>query len=202
MPLNRPRKRVLAAIAGLLLLPVAGWWILVETGHIARPGKALEPPFNLSDRIVTIDVRENAEGELVATFDGWEEGQEALSAEAFFEELHRRNRDQPWIYRMLDITSLAGLLWVLFGFFAQVVFAGRMVVQWWASERAKRSVVPPVFWWMSLLGSTMLIIYFVWRKEAIGVLGQASGWAIYVRNLWFIYGRNATSPVASASDPA
>ena len=51
----------------------------------------------------------------------------------------------------------------------------------------RRSVVPTIFWWMSLLGASMLLVYFIWRKDIGGILGQGTGWAIYARNLWMIY---------------
>ena len=89
----------------------------------------------------------------------------------------------------MDITGWASVWLVLFGFLAQGMFTARFIVQWIATERAKSSVVPPMFWILSLLGSSMLIIYFIWRNEIVGVVGQATGWFIYVRNLWFIYGK-------------
>jgi len=63
---------------------------------------------------------------------------------------------------------------------------GRMLVQWFASERSKRSVIPVSFWWMSLIGSTMLLVYFIWRRDAVGIIGQGLGWVVYVRNLFLI----------------
>ena len=57
-------------------------------------------------------------------------------------------------------------------------------------------VVPIAFWWMSLTGATMLIIYFGWRKGAVGILGQATGWLLYVRNLWLIYKHQPPIPNA------
>ncbi|HHQ49151.1 MAG TPA: hypothetical protein ENK19_09765 [Acidobacteria bacterium] len=78
-------------------------------------------------------------------------------------------------------------MWVALGLLGQVLFTGRMVVQWLVSEKRKRSVVPVIFWWMSLGGATMLLIYFLWRKDIVGVLGQSTGWFIYSRNLWLIY---------------
>jgi lipid-A-disaccharide synthase-like uncharacterized protein len=83
-----------------------------------------------------------------------------------------------------------GYLWVGLGLLGQVLFTGRMIVQWLVSEKQKRSVVPPIFWWMSLIGSTMLMVYFLWRRDPIGLLGQSFGWFIYVRNLWMIYRPN------------
>ena len=55
---------------------------------------------------------------------------------------------------------------------------------------------PPMFWWMSLLGSTMLLTYFLWRRDVVGILGQGIGLAIYVRNLHLIYFPSEPKPVA------
>jgi lipid-A-disaccharide synthase-like uncharacterized protein len=87
----------------------------------------------------------------------------------------------------MNISSPIGILWVGIGLCGQIAFTGRMLVQWLVSEKKKKSVVPVVFWWMSLLGASMLLAYFIWRKDIIGVLGQGTGWIIYLRNLWLIY---------------
>jgi lipid-A-disaccharide synthase-like uncharacterized protein len=79
-------------------------------------------------------------------------------------------------------------VWVAFGFFGQMFFAARMLVQWIASERRKQSVLPVAFWWLSLMGGTILLIYFIRRREIIGVLGQFLPLIIYLRNLYFAYG--------------
>jgi lipid-A-disaccharide synthase-like uncharacterized protein len=68
----------------------------------------------------------------------------------------------------------------------QLVFTGRMLVQWLASERSGRSVIPVAFWWMSLGGAVMLVAYFVWRRDIVGIVGQATGLFIYARNLVLI----------------
>lgn len=72
---------------------------------------------------------------------------------------------------------------VLFGVGAQALFFGRWIVQWLATERRGTPHVPPAFWWISLAGASMLLCYFVLRREPVGVLGQSVGWLIYVRNL-------------------
>ncbi|MAE60392.1 MAG: hypothetical protein CMJ49_03445, partial [Planctomycetaceae bacterium] len=54
-------------------------------------------------------------------------------------------------------------MWVVIGLGGQVLFAGRLVVQWVASEKQRRSVVPNAFWWMALGGASMLLVYFIWR---------------------------------------
>lgn len=110
-----------------------------------------------------------------------------LTPVEYAKRLHDDRSSRGWVYAFLNITSPIGFAWVAFGLIAQVLFTGRMIVQWLISEKHKRSVVPVAFWWMSLAGATMLIIYFIWRKDIVGVLGQSAGWFIYVRNLILIY---------------
>lgn len=76
--------------------------------------------------------------------------------------------------------------WVILGFVAQACFSMRFVVQWIASERAKRSVVPIAFWFFSLGGGALLLIYAIQRKDPVFIAGQGMGLLIYVRNLWLI----------------
>ncbi|MHC4218598.1 MAG: lipid-A-disaccharide synthase N-terminal domain-containing protein [Planctomycetota bacterium] len=91
-----------------------------------------------------------------------------------------------WADRWLNVTEPWEMWWLLLGLLAQVVFFGRWVIQWVASEVRRESVMPVLFWWCSLLGATMLLVYFVGRREPIGVLGQAIGWTVYSRNLYLI----------------
>ncbi|HWJ76033.1 MAG TPA: lipid-A-disaccharide synthase N-terminal domain-containing protein [Kaistia sp.] len=76
--------------------------------------------------------------------------------------------------------------WVLLGFAAQILFTMRFVVQWVASERARRSVVPAAFWTFSILGGALLLVYAIYRKDPVFIAGQAGGLFIYFRNIWFI----------------
>jgi lipid-A-disaccharide synthase-like uncharacterized protein len=77
-------------------------------------------------------------------------------------------------------------VWILLGFVAQAMFTMRFVVQWVASERAKRSVVPAAFWTFSILGGALLLVYAIYRKDPVFIAGQAAGLFIYFRNVWFI----------------
>jgi lipid-A-disaccharide synthase-like uncharacterized protein len=72
------------------------------------------------------------------------------------------------------------------GFLGQLLFSARFLVQWLASERAGRSVVPELFWWLSLLGGATLFAYAVLRRDPVFIIGQGSGLAIYLRNLAMI----------------
>lgn len=109
-----------------------------------------------------------------------------LDPDAFAALVHGRIDERPGWQRFLNISGPVGLAWVALGLFGQLAFTARLLVQWWASEREKRSVVPVAFWWMSIGGATMLLVYFVWRKDVVGVLGQSAGFFIYARNLWLI----------------
>jgi lipid-A-disaccharide synthase-like uncharacterized protein len=77
-------------------------------------------------------------------------------------------------------------MWVAVGFAGQMAFFGRMMIQWLVSEKQRKSVIPPLFWWLSLVGGVALFAYFAWRQDAVGVLGQTSGVVIYARNIRLI----------------
>ncbi|MBW1846932.1 MAG: lipid-A-disaccharide synthase N-terminal domain-containing protein [Deltaproteobacteria bacterium] len=76
--------------------------------------------------------------------------------------------------------------WLVLGFSAQALFTARFLVQWIASEKAGKSVVPLFFWYFSLVGSSLLLIYSIYRKDPVFIIGQSTGIFIYVRNLYFI----------------
>ncbi|MFA0813417.1 lipid-A-disaccharide synthase N-terminal domain-containing protein [Microbulbifer epialgicus] len=77
--------------------------------------------------------------------------------------------------------------WLLFGIGAQVIFFMRFVVQWIVSERARRSIVPDAFWYLSLLGGVMMAIYGIYRADPVIIIGQLTGLFIYSRNIYFIW---------------
>jgi lipid-A-disaccharide synthase-like uncharacterized protein len=62
----------------------------------------------------------------------------------------------------------------------------RFFIQWLASEKARRSVVPDAFWYWSIAGGSLLLVYAVYRLDPVFILGQGSGLFIYARNLYFI----------------
>ncbi|HEU5320861.1 MAG TPA: lipid-A-disaccharide synthase N-terminal domain-containing protein, partial [Methylomirabilota bacterium] len=68
--------------------------------------------------------------------------------------------------------------WLALGFVGQALFAARFLVQWLASERRGRSVVPLAFWHLSLLGGVLLLAYALWRADPVFVAGQAFGLAV------------------------
>ena len=84
-------------------------------------------------------------------------------------------------------------MWVLIGFAAQILFSMRFFVQWVASERKGQSVIPISFWYISIAGSLVLLVYAVHRQDPVFTFGQAFGTFVYVRNLMLIHRRPASS---------
>lgn len=76
--------------------------------------------------------------------------------------------------------------WLILGFSAQVLFFTRFLVQWIASERAGRSVVPLAFWYLSISGSLLLLFYAIHRMDPVFIAGQSMGTLIYTRNIVLI----------------
>jgi lipid-A-disaccharide synthase-like uncharacterized protein len=125
-------------------------------------------------------------------------GVERVRPEELAARVERDQRSRGFWFRLLNISSPIGFAWVAMGLFGQVLFTGRMLLQWLVSERSKRSVVPEGFWWLSLIGASMLLVYFVWRRDIVGVLGQCAGWVVYGRNLWLIHRERRLQAVPAA----
>jgi lipid-A-disaccharide synthase-like uncharacterized protein len=77
--------------------------------------------------------------------------------------------------------------WLIFGVAAQLLFTARFVVQWLVSEKLGKSVVPVAFWFLSMGGGLMLLVYGIVRREPIIILGQGLAVFIYLRNLMLIF---------------
>ncbi|MFD1694066.1 lipid-A-disaccharide synthase N-terminal domain-containing protein [Roseibium aestuarii] len=84
--------------------------------------------------------------------------------------------------------------WFVFGIAAQAMFMMRFVVQWLASERVGKSIVPIAFWFFSLAGGVMLLAYGLVQREPVIILGQALGLIIYLRNLRLIFKEKRQDP--------
>ena len=82
---------------------------------------------------------------------------------------------------------MQNMIWLAVGFAGQAMFSMRFLVQWWASERQKRSVIPVAFWFFSMAGGVTLLSYAIYRQDPVFIVGQAGGLFIYSRNLYFIY---------------
>ncbi len=84
-------------------------------------------------------------------------------------------------------------VWLVLGFIAQGIFSARFIVQWLASEKAGKSVVPMLFWYLSIVGSSFLLMYAIHRKDPVFILGQTTGFLIYCRNIFLRLKENRLS---------
>lgn len=90
------------------------------------------------------------------------------------------------LFTLLDAKNWIEFWWIMTGLLGQLMFTGRFLVQWLASEKAKKSVMPLAFWYFSIGGGVILLAYSIYRKDPVFVLGQGTGLFIYARNLWLI----------------
>jgi lipid-A-disaccharide synthase-like uncharacterized protein len=89
--------------------------------------------------------------------------------------------------------------WLYLGFAGQLLFGLRFVVQWVASERKGESIIPIYFWYLSLIGSLILLAYAIFRRDPVFILGQSTGMLVYTRNLMLIYRKRAGPTTVSPS---
>lgn len=96
------------------------------------------------------------------------------------------------INNFLDLLGLSNLnfselIWVAFGTAGQLVFFSRWIIQWLSSEKNKTSVIPVTFWWCSLIGGLITLIYAKHIGSFPFMLAQGIGIIVYARNLILIY---------------
>lgn len=87
---------------------------------------------------------------------------------------------------------------VLVGIVGQLMFTMRFLVQWIASERAKKSVVPVAFWFFSIAGGVVLFVYALAIRDPVFIVGQGCGVFIYLRNLYFVYRERRMAGLSTA----
>lgn len=86
----------------------------------------------------------------------------------------------------MDWTRIPDVWWLVLGFSGQLAFSARFLVQWLVSEARRESVIPIPFWYLSLVGGSLLFIYAIHRKDPVFIVGQGAGIFIYTRNLVLI----------------
>jgi len=108
--------------------------------------------------------------------------------------------------QILADTQLFGITWnawKIVGFTGATIFGVRFLIQWLASERAKKSVIPFGFWECSALGSILTLLYFaIYRQDSVGVLQTALPLPIYLRNLYFRYSHKHAKHPGNEPRPA
>ena len=90
------------------------------------------------------------------------------------------------LLEMIGADTPLNAMWLTVGLLGQLMFTARFVVQWWASEKAGRSVVPVTFCYFSILGSLIVLAYGIHKLEPVIIIGQLPGTVIYARNLWLL----------------
>lgn len=85
---------------------------------------------------------------------------------------------------------------LLLGLAGQALFSMRFIIQWVHSEKRRQSVIPTAFWYFSLGGSLLLLVYSLLRRDLVFTLGQSTGFLIYGRNLYFIHKQRKENSVA------
>lgn len=87
-------------------------------------------------------------------------------------------------------------LWIGVGFLGQAMFSARLLLQWIASERRRRSVVPRAFWYFSIMGGVTLFVYAIYKSDVVFIVGQGAGILVYARNIYLIHKKREPLPVA------
>lgn len=78
-------------------------------------------------------------------------------------------------------------LWVGIGLLGQGMFFIRWLVQWFSSEKQRRSVIPISFWYLSMIGAAVLLSYSIYREDPVFIMGNLFNSAVYARNLYLIH---------------
>jgi lipid-A-disaccharide synthase-like uncharacterized protein len=88
--------------------------------------------------------------------------------------------------------------WKVVGWMGNILFTSRFFVQWWATEKQKRVVIPDAFWWLSLSGSGCLLAYGLYRRDSVFIFAYLFTWIPYIRNL--MIGHRANKSKQSCSN--
>jgi len=115
---------------------------------------------------------------------------------------HASSVTPRWMQQWLDVNAMWEVWWLGIGVIAQAMFFSRWIIQWLASERRGKSHMPDLFWWCSLVGASMLLVYYIGRREPVGIIGQLTGWMIYSRNLHLIHKARRAAASSSATPAA
>ena len=78
-------------------------------------------------------------------------------------------------------------IWKVLGWLGNAIFFSRFFVQWYATEKLKRVVVPTAFWWLSLTGSLLLLTYSIRQHDSVFIFAYGLNWIPFIRNLMIHY---------------
>jgi lipid-A-disaccharide synthase-like uncharacterized protein len=104
-----------------------------------------------------------------------------------------------WIGKEYRFLGLDWSYLMVLGFVGNALFSMRFLVQWLASERQGESVIPVSFWYWSIAGSALMCLYFIFRRDPVGILAYLPNSLIYIRNLVLIRRRKFAFTAAAPS---
>lgn len=104
-----------------------------------------------------------------------------------------------WIGKEYRFLGLDWSYLVILGLIGNATFSMRFLVQWIASERRGESVIPVSFWYWSIFGSIIMCLYFIFKRDPVGILAYLPNSLIYIRNLMLIQKGNSAPTAAAPS---
>src|SRR5437867_433698 len=109
-----------------------------------------------------------------------------------------------WLWHDNQFLGIEWSFWKIAGWCGNLVFFSRFFIQWYATEKSKRVVVPAAFWWISITGALLLFVYAIHQRDSVFIFAYAFTWIPYIRNL-IIHSKAAASqecPSCHAKGPA
>src|SRR5438132_12420021 len=95
-----------------------------------------------------------------------------------------------WLWHDNQFLGIEWSFWKIAGWCGNLVFFSRFFIQWYATEKSKRVVVPAAFWWISITGALLLFVYAIHQRDSVFIFAYAFTWIPYIRNL-IIHHRHA-----------
>jgi lipid-A-disaccharide synthase-like uncharacterized protein len=89
--------------------------------------------------------------------------------------------------------SAPAFTWHILGGLAYLLFSSRFWLQWWSAEKGLTHQLSPFFWWTSLIGALLSIIYFFRIDDMVNLIGPLVGMIPYMRNLMFVYRKSSAT---------
>src|SRR6478609_5846510 len=101
-----------------------------------------------------------------------------------------------WIGKEHRVWGLDWSYLTILGFIGSAVFSARFLLHWMASEKKGESVIPVSFWYWSIAGSVIMCLYFIFKRDPVGIVAYLPNSLIYMRNLQLIKKQaDAAAPV-------
>ena len=88
-----------------------------------------------------------------------------------------------WLWHDSQFLGIEWSFWKIAGWCGNLVFFSRFFIQWYATEKSKRVVVPAAFWWISITGALLLFVYAIHQRDSVFIFAYAFTWIPYIRNL-------------------